>query len=61
MNAGVALNGDVVMNFEWLINVIPKAIGIHFVDATHWDDYKADFVLWTDASLRLGLAFVHAR
>jgi len=60
MNAGVALNTDVVRNLEWLVEVIPKAIGVHFVDATHWDDHEADFVLWTDASLRLGLAFVYA-
>ena len=40
--------------------MIPKAIGVHFVNATHWDDQEADFVLWTDASLRLGLAFVYA-
>ena len=60
MNAGVALNADVVRNLEWLIEVIPKAIGVHFVNATHWDDHEADFVLWSDASLRLGLAFVYA-
>jgi hypothetical protein len=60
MHAGIALNADVVMNLEWLIEVIPKAIGVHFVDTTHWDNHEADFVLWTDASLRLGLAFVYA-
>jgi hypothetical protein len=58
MGAGIALNADVVRNIEWLIAVIPKAIGVHFIDATRWDDRKADFVLWTDASLRLGLAFL---
>ena len=60
MHAGIALNSDVIRNLEWLIEVIPKAIGVRFVDATHWDDQEADFVLWTDASLRLGLAFVYA-
>ena len=60
MNAGISLNADVVRNLEWLIEVIPKAIGVHFVDATRWDDIEADFVLWTDASLRLGLAFAYA-
>ena len=60
MNAGISLNADVVRNLEWLVEIIPKAIGVHFVDATHWDDYEADFILWTDASLRLGLAFVYA-
>jgi hypothetical protein len=60
MGAGVALNAEVVRNLEWLIQVIPRAIGVHFVNATRWDDREADFVLWTDASLRLGLAFVYA-
>jgi hypothetical protein len=59
MNAGIALNADVVRNMEWLVEVIPKAIGVHFVDAMHWDDCEADLVLWTDASLKLGLAFVY--
>jgi hypothetical protein len=54
------LNAEVVRNLEWLIQVIPRAIGVHFVNATRWDDREADFVLWTDASLRLGLAFVYA-
>jgi hypothetical protein len=60
MNAGIALNAEVVRNLEWLVDVIPRAIGVHFVNASHWDDREADFVLWTDASLRLGLAFVYA-
>lgn len=60
MGAGIALNADVVRNLEWLIEVIPKAIGVHFVDASRWNDSDADFVLWSDASLRLGLAFVYA-
>ena len=60
MSAGIALNSDVVRNLEWLIDTIPKAIGVHFVNATRWDDHEADFVLWTDASLRYGLAFIYA-
>ena len=60
MHAGIALNSAVVRDLEWLVDVIPRAIGVHFVSATHWDDQEADFVLWTDASLRLGLAFTYA-
>ena len=60
MNAGIALNADVVRSLEWLLEVIPKAIGVHFVNATHWDDRDADLVVWTDASLYLGLGFVYA-
>ena len=58
--AGIALNAGVVTDLEWLVDIIPKAIGVHFVDATHWDNRDADLVLWTDASLRLGLGFVYA-
>jgi hypothetical protein len=60
MNAGIALNAEVIHNMEWLLQVIPRAIGVHFVNAMRWDDHEADFVLWTDASLKLGLAFVYA-
>jgi len=59
MNAGIALNADVIRSLEWLIEVIPKAIGVHFVDATHWDDNEADFVLWTDASCYNFYSFTH--
>jgi hypothetical protein len=60
MNAGITLNADVIRDLSWLTEVIPKAIGVHFVGTTHWDDQEADFVLWTDASLHIGLAFVYA-
>ena len=59
MNAGIALNAEVVRNLEWLVDVIPRAIGIHFVNASHWDDQEADLVLWSDASPCLGLTFVY--
>ena len=42
MNAYIALNADVTRNLEWLLKVIPKAIGVHFVNATHWDDCEAN-------------------
>ena len=60
MHAGIALNASVKRNLEWLLDILPKAIGVHFVSATHWEDHEADFVLWTDASLRFGLAFIYA-
>lgn len=60
MNAGITLNANIIRDLEWLIKVIPRAIGVHFVDSTHWDDQEADFVLWTDASLHLGLGFTYA-
>ena len=45
MNAGISLNANITRNLEWLIDIIPNAIGVHFVDASHWDDQEADFVL----------------
>jgi hypothetical protein len=60
MHASIALNADVIRNLEWLINIIPKGIGVHFLNATHWNNQEANFVLWTDASLCLGLCFTYA-
>ena len=60
MNAGIALNMDVVRNLEWLIDMIPRAIGVHFVESTHWDNLEANFVLWTDTSLHLSLRLTYA-
>jgi hypothetical protein len=59
MHAGIALNADVVRNLKWLIEVIPKAIDINFINSAHWDNKQASFVLWTNVSLHLGLAFVY--
>ena len=60
MNAGIALNADVTRNLEWLLEVIPEVVSAYFIDAMHWDDQEADLILWTDASLCLGLAFIYA-
>ncbi|KAF8806102.1 hypothetical protein BYT27DRAFT_7037711, partial [Phlegmacium glaucopus] len=63
MNAGISLNADVSYqrNFKWLINIIPKAIGVHFwLSVKTLNDNEADFELWSDASLHLGLSFVYA-
>ena len=50
MNIGIALNADVTRNLKWLLEVIPKAVGVHFIDTMHWDDQEANLVLWTDTS-----------
>jgi hypothetical protein len=50
----------VIDNLSWLASTIPNSIGICFVDAGQWSDNVADFVLWTDASGKHGLAFVFA-
>ena len=57
MHAGIALNAGVRRDLEWLLDVLPKAIGVHFVSATHWEDHEADLVLWTVIRRRN----VHAR
>ncbi|KAG6884684.1 hypothetical protein C0995_009976, partial [Termitomyces sp. Mi166 len=58
--AGIYLNWEVISDLEWLLEIIPKAIGVCFVDATHWKNSSANMVIWTDASLKLGMAFVYA-
>jgi hypothetical protein len=43
-----------------LASIIPCSIGVRLVDAGLWRVEDADMVMWTDASLRLGLSFVLA-
>ncbi|KAG6825883.1 hypothetical protein H0H92_001991 [Tricholoma furcatifolium] len=59
MNARIFLNREVITDLTWLIDVIPSAIGVHSIDATHWPNSDADFSLWTDASAKLGMSFVY--
>ena len=58
--SAVFLNRSVHEELSWLVGVIPRAIGVRFVDSLYWRDHEADMVLWTDASLRLGLGFYYA-
>jgi hypothetical protein len=58
--AFVYLNCEVKEELSWLGDVIPRAIGVRFVDSLQWEDCDADFVVWTDASLRLALSFCYA-
>jgi hypothetical protein len=56
----IYLNATIIDNLTWLATTILNSIRVHFVDATQWDDNAANFVLWTDASGKHGLAFVFA-
>lgn len=56
----VFLNREVREELLWLVDVIPRAIGVRFIDSLAWDDSEADLVLWTDAALRLGLSFYYS-
>ncbi len=56
--ARLFLNATTVSDLTWLIDVIPRCIGVRFVDSTFWDDSDADMVFWTDASSKLALSFV---
>ncbi|KAF8891922.1 hypothetical protein CPB84DRAFT_1683136, partial [Gymnopilus junonius] len=56
--SGIPINAQVISDLSWLASVIPKAIGIHFVDDGMWPNSEADMVIWIDASLKLGLAFI---
>lgn len=57
---GVYINSEVIRDLEWLSEVIPSAIGVYFIDTGIWDDSEADMIIHTDASLRIGMAFVYA-
>jgi len=57
---GVFINAEVRSNLTWLTSIIPRSIGVRFVDSGRWDDSEADMVMWSDASLRDALAFVYA-
>ncbi|KAJ7461656.1 DNA/RNA polymerase [Mycena latifolia] len=59
-NARIFLNREVVQDLTWLSSVVREAIGVRFVDALAWSDSEADMVMWTDASLYTGLAFVYS-
>lgn len=56
---GIFINRDVRQDLSWLAEVIPRSIGIHFVDSLMWDDGDADLVAWSDACL-VGLGFCYA-
>ncbi|KNZ72388.1 hypothetical protein J132_03479 [Termitomyces sp. J132] len=60
MHAGIYLNKEVIVDMNWLIDIIPKSMGVRFLDTMRWHNSAADMVIWTDASLKLGMAFVYA-
>ncbi|KNZ71911.1 hypothetical protein J132_05185 [Termitomyces sp. J132] len=60
MHAGIYLNKEVIADMNWLIDIILKSMGVRFLDTTRWHNSAADMVIWTDASLKLGMAFVYA-
>jgi hypothetical protein len=59
-NRGIFINAEVRRDLEWLASIIPQAIGVRFIDNGLWDDLEADMVIWSDASLKLGISFVFA-
>jgi hypothetical protein len=59
-SSGVPINAEVRRDLGWLMETVPKAIGVRFTDEGRWEDREADFVVWTDASLRMALSFVFA-
>jgi hypothetical protein len=59
-NKGLFLNAQVHDDLGWLVNIIPAALGVRFVDTGLWEDLNADMVVWTDASLKFALSFVYA-
>jgi hypothetical protein len=59
-NTKVFLNREVIDDLTWLLSAVRDCIGVRFVDAMMWNDSDADMVMWTDASLRIGLSFVYS-
>jgi hypothetical protein len=59
-SSGIPLNAQVISDLSWLASIIPKSIGIRFIDDGIWSDSEADMVIWTDASLKLGMGFTYA-
>lgn len=59
-HAGITINKSITEELTWLHDIIPRAVGIRFVDSLRWEDDEADLVMWTDATLRDGIAFVFA-
>jgi hypothetical protein len=57
--SGIPINAAVIADLSWLKTIIPRAIGIQFVDVGLWSDHITDMVIWTDASLRIALSFVY--
>jgi len=58
--AAIFINREVISDLTWFRDVIPCSIGVRFVDSMHWTDEDADMVVWTDASLHLGLGYCYA-
>jgi hypothetical protein len=60
MYQGIFINAEVRRDLEWLMDIIPQSIGVHFTDTGLWADIDADMVFWTDASRYIALSFVFA-
>ncbi|KAG5221140.1 DNA RNA polymerase [Salix suchowensis] len=46
-HAGITINKNITEELTWLHDIIPRAVGIRFVDSLHWKDEEADLVMWT--------------
>ena len=57
-NATVYINQQVTSDLSWFKVILPKAIGVHFVDQGRWDPEEVDINVWTDAALCGGMSFV---
>lgn len=58
--APVTRNATIEGDLRWLLEVLPRAIGIRFVGDGFWDEGDADAIIYTDASGTVGLSFVYA-
>lgn len=57
-NGLIPLNADVVSDLTWFKEVLPKSLGVRFMDNGKWPDSAASLVIHCDATLTTGIAFV---
>ncbi|KAG9221044.1 hypothetical protein CCMSSC00406_0005517 [Pleurotus cornucopiae] len=44
-HAGITINKSITEELTWLRDIIPRAVGIRFVDSLRWEDDEADLVM----------------
>lgn len=58
-NGYIFLNREVITDLTWFRDVLPQATGVRFIQNGRWEDLAADLIMQCDATLSLGISFVH--
>jgi hypothetical protein len=59
-NPNIFINATIQSKLTWLVDTIPKVIGICFLDDGFWADSSADLTIWTDTSLTTAFSFIYS-